>query len=171
MTLTIEQRLARLEAREEIRHVEAQYCDRWDRSDARGWAALFTPGGEFVRADVTGVPGHTQRGRAQLESFCRRLQMDYGRLHLLATIDIVVDDEEKARSRIGFQCEMVGTGLYPRPGTVMGYYDSFYTCTREGWRIARRVERQVFKSEMAYYGVDDTDMPSSRPGSGLDDGR
>lgn len=156
---TIEERLTRLEAREEIRHLEAQYCDRWDRSDAIGWAALFLEDGEFVRADVPGLPGHAQRGRVELEGFCRRLQAAYGRLHLLATVDIVVDDAETAHSRIGFQCEMIATGDHPRPGRVTGYYDTAYARTGSGWRIARRVEWQVFASQTAYYGVAGLDVP------------
>lgn len=169
--MTVEERIARLEHIEAIRAVEAAYCDHWDSTRPLEWAGLFTPDGVFRRADVPGVPGHVQRGREQLAEFCRTLQVDYGRFHLLTTVDIVIEDGGRARSRIGFLCRMTSTGEYPRASLVTGYYDTAYRLIEGQWLIDTKVERQVFRDDHAYFGVADASMPLSGAGGSFDDAR
>src|SRR5256885_1835273 len=54
----------------EIRKVEAQQAETWNRHDAKGYAALFTED-----ADVVNVLGWWWKGRPQLES---KLTAAYG---------------------------------------------------------------------------------------------
>ncbi len=167
----IEERLARLEAESQIRRLEARYCDTWDAARAEEWAAVFTEDGVFRRADVHGMAGHVKRGRTELAEFCRTLQEGYGRFHMLNTVDIDVTGDDTATSRISFQCPMTSLGDFPKYSVVTGFYDTEYRRTLEGWRMAIRLERQVFRADNAFYGVFDPAMPLSETGSTFDDAR
>lgn len=168
---SIEERLSRLEAVEAIRRLEAKYCDHWDSTRPEDWAGVFTEDGVFRRQDVHGVAGHVKRGRGELAEFCRTLQVGYGRFHMLNTIDISIDDEDTATSRIGFQCMMTSTGDFPRASLVTGYYDTLYRRVNGEWLIETKVERQVFRSDNAYFGVYDASMPLGLAGGSFSDAR
>lgn len=168
---SIEERVARLEIVDAIRHQEALYCDHWDSTRADEWAGLFTEDGVFRRLDVHGVPGHAKTGRAELAEFCRTLQVGYGRFHMLNTIDIVPGDDGTAVSRIGFQCMMSSTGEFPKTSLVTGYYDTSYRLVDGTWLIEVKVERQVFRGDNAYFGVHDAGMPLSGAGVAFGDAR
>lgn len=162
--VTIEERVARLEAIEAIRQLEAHYCDHWDSTRPDKWAGLFTPDGTFQRQDVYSVPGHVKTGYDELVEFCETLQVGCGRFHMLNTLDIQVQGPDQASSRIGFQCMMTSTGDYPKQSLVTGYYDTRYRRVDGRWLIETKVERQIFRNDSAYFGVDDDDSRLSNAG-------
>ena len=147
---SLEARVERLEAIQEIIDLEAQYCRRWDADDGDGWAALFTPDGVFHCVDLVGRPGFTRTGRADLSAFCQEFQLGMARLHLVTTYEIAVDGPA-ATARTSFECHRAALGDHPHIGMLSGYYETEYLRLDEGWRIALRTEHLVFNREETYY--------------------
>lgn len=90
----LEHRIARLEAREEIRELDARYCRALDDGDWDTLVSLFTTDGEFVGLSRA-------RGPAELRSFFAGLAG--GGLtafwHHVTNLEITLDGPDDARAR------------------------------------------------------------------------
>ncbi|MGH8228433.1 MAG: nuclear transport factor 2 family protein [Steroidobacteraceae bacterium] len=138
-------------ARQAIEHA----CERlvlrsiraFDERDWKGYAALFTPDGLFIRANAPDAP---LTGReAILAALAARPAARLTR-HLCTNIEIDVLDAEHAAARCylllyaGDASTPAGAGGRPaEPPQRIGEYHDELTLTAQGWRIRRREGRLV----------------------------
>jgi hypothetical protein len=149
--MSLEERVARLEAMLELMTLEAEYARAWDTGDADGWAAVFTDDGVFELRGSAGRPTRTYEGRLALCEFCQVVNAEWTGLHLMHVPQLTVDGEE-ARGRVHFEWTSVARGqsTHTVQGRTYGYYDVRYRHTANGWRMARRVEYGVGRAQAVF---------------------
>ena len=168
---TIEDRIRRIEDRQEITDLQARYVLAIDLHDLESIAPLFARGGRFRSAD--GVMDAVGRD-AICDQFRDRFKsLGFG-LHVTHDNLVVLDpnDRDRARGTVSSHAEVVRDG---RPMIVaMRYADSY--CREDGvWRFADRVLRFFYylpideyltaidtRQRMRAYGDErDADLPES----------
>jgi hypothetical protein len=149
--MSLEDRVARLEAMLELMTLEAEYARSWDTADAEGWAAVFTDDGVFELVGSRGRPTQTYEGRAALRRFCEVVNGEWTGLHLMHVPQLVVEGDG-ASGRVHFEWTSVARsdGTHTVQGRTYGYYDVSYRRTPEGWRMARRVEHGVGQARTVF---------------------
>lgn len=85
--LTLEQRIARLEAIEEIKQLKAKYAHNLDNGyDPQGIASLFAEDGEWI------IEGQAIKGREAIMRHCEKLpQVIPWSLHMMTTSTVTID--------------------------------------------------------------------------------
>jgi len=151
--MSLEDRVATLEATVALMTLEAEYARSWDTADADGWADVFTPDGVFELVGTAERPTRCYEGRAALKEFCELFNGRWTGLHLMHLPQITVDGET-ARSRVHFEWTAVARTDPDRTiqRRVHGYYEVTYRNTAAGWRMLRRVEHGVGSAE-SQFGV------------------
>jgi ketosteroid isomerase-like protein len=149
--MSLEERVARLEAMLELMTLEAEYARAWDTGDADGWAGVFTHDGVFELVGSAGRPTRTYEGQAALREFCQTVNAEWTGLHLMHVPQLMVDGDV-ARGRVHFEWTSVARGhaAHTVQGRTYGYYDILYRRTGEGWRMARRVEHGVGRAQTVF---------------------
>lgn len=91
---SIEQRIARLEALEEIRGLDARYCRALDDGEWDALVSLFTEDGEFIGLSRA-------RGRAELRAFFAGLGGAglTAFWHHVTNLEIIFDGDDSARTQ------------------------------------------------------------------------
>lgn len=133
-----ELRLARLEAREEIRQLLIRYTLLIDDHEFDALGELFTPDARF------GAPGREQVGRPSIVEHYRRRGAQYPiSLHVVrgALIDLDEDDEDVARGRVVGFSEQAGEG--GTVATAFRYEDVYHRVDRS-WKFALRDVRTLY---------------------------
>jgi 3-phenylpropionate/cinnamic acid dioxygenase small subunit len=149
---TVEQRLARLEAAEEIRQLLLEYARCLDAGDYRGYAALFTEDGEL----------HAQlgeaKGRAAIQALLDK-RLDTGdaprrtAVHFVGSPTINVDGET-ATSEVVWTYVTNDADGYPVMFQLGRYRDELVL--EEGrWRFKRR----TITRELGYSPMDERPDP------------
>jgi uncharacterized protein (TIGR02246 family) len=159
----LEKRVARLEAREQIRDLVADYSMACDDRDLPTLGRLFTEDGVFGHADGS----VNNQGRDAILSFYRaRLgemgpTYHYGHNHRLE-----FEDDDHARGIVLSHAELdFGGGTYY---AGMRYYDR-YRCTDGVWQFTERQLKFVFFMPLADFvagGLGDSDrkrFPGQEP--------
>ncbi|WP_207918711.1 nuclear transport factor 2 family protein [Saccharopolyspora karakumensis] len=123
-------RIARLEAREAIRDLDARYCRALDDGDWDALVSLFTEDGEFV-----GLARAT--GHAELRAFFAGLA-DAGLTafwHHVTNLDITLEGEDTARARSFLWQPCVQDGV---PHIAAGRYTDSLRRVDGNWRYASK---------------------------------
>jgi hypothetical protein len=151
--MSLEERVATLEATLALMTLEAEYARSWDTADADGWAEVFTPDGVFELVGTADRPTRCYEGRDALKEFCQVFNRLWTGLHLMHLPQIMVDGET-ASSRVHFEWTAVSRRDPNRTvqRRVHGYYEVRYRHTAAGWRMLRRVEHGVGSAE-SQFGV------------------
>lgn len=134
-TVALEDRIARLEAIEDIRRLKALYCLHCDRDyDPDALAGLFTDDAVWDAGPLRGV--HSGRGAIRAFFATAASRIPYA-AHLVTNPVIDVDLGRGTATgiwRMLMPCELAVPG-----GTVAAFqvarYDEDYVMTDEGWRI------------------------------------
>ena len=150
--MSLEERVAKLEAFVEIMSLEGDYARTWDGGDGEGWANLFTEDGVFELAASGDRPAQRYEGRAALRTFCEEIDAIWRGLHLLHIPSITLDGST-ARGRVHGEWTAVGHGAanMNEQRRAVPYYDVTYERTPEGWRMQHRLERS--------FGGSNSDLP------------
>jgi hypothetical protein len=151
--MSLEERVATLEAMLALMTLEAEYARSWDTADADGWADVFTPDGVFELVGTAGRPTRAYEGRGALKEFCETFNRLWTGLHLMHLPQITVEGDT-ARSRVHFEWTAVARTDpdHTVQRRVHGYYQVTYRNTADGWRMLRRVEHGVGSAE-SQFGV------------------
>lgn len=127
--MSVEDRLTRLEAKDEIRELRANYCYHVDEIDGDAFASLFT---EDAVLDFEGAGTYT--GRAELREFVDEVVPEtYSFIvHMLHNPVLDVEDET-ATGRWYFEapCTSHGEDMW-----IQGRYDDEYVLDDGTWRFA-----------------------------------
>lgn len=130
-------RLARLEAREAIRDLDARYCRALDDGDWDTLTSLFTEDGEFVGLSRA-------RGHAELTTFFAGLA-DAGLSafwHHVTNLEITLDGEDSARARSLLWQPCVQDGV---PHIAAGRYTDTLRRVDGSWRyVTKQVSFDYF---------------------------
>jgi hypothetical protein len=129
--MSLEERLALVEARLELAELVARYCHRIDARDVAGASALFSTEGTMSVPD-----GRVSRGRSEIESFLAvQLGRWQGTYHFVHSQ--VLDDIGTARPHglVDAHAEHSGDGVCAYAGIR---YSDVYVREPEGWRFASR---------------------------------
>jgi uncharacterized protein (TIGR02246 family) len=133
----LERRLARLEARDEIRALLMAYRRALDTKDFDAYAALFGSDGVFTAGDF--VATGPDEIRAMLESmvpeFLAAVAGDD--LHVMCNVEIEVDSDDTARARSTWVYVVRGEGDVPQL-SKLGHYEDDLVREDGRWRFARR---------------------------------
>ena len=132
MSGRIEQRIARLEAREAIRRVLALYGDAVRRKDADAIAELFTPDARVVIAG-----GKERVGRAEIVEGLRATASGYEFLSQQMDVGLIDLDGDSARARVGVIEANQPLGK-SRLNLIFGIYEDEYRVSGGLWRFHRR---------------------------------
>jgi hypothetical protein len=139
----IADRLSWVENRLELIELESRYPHLWDSGDAPGWAALFSEDGIFERADGSEGHGEMVQGRAALAQRCADAHAQHASLHFLHLPDLRVEGG-RATGWMNFQ--FLAVGLVGGEVTqAMGFHEVAYVKEPEGWLMARRSERCLYR--------------------------
>ncbi len=127
----------------EIRFLMAQYTHLLDAGEAQAWAALFTPGGRWIRSHASpaamggsGIAAGVCEGRAELAGLADLSMRNFCGLGRHQMTDLLLWQAEEGRVRGA--CRMLITDFRDGPGKVamVGTYDLLLSPTPAGWRIA-----------------------------------
>jgi hypothetical protein len=153
MSMSLEERVATLEAKLAIMTLEAEYARTWDTGDGAGWAGVFTVDGVFELVGAGDRPTRSYEGEAALKQFCETFNALWTGLHLMHAPEITVEGD-RARGRVHFEWTAVSCHDPDHTAQVRvhGYYEITYRNTPAGWRMLRRVEHGVGRSE-SQFGV------------------
>ncbi|MSQ25413.1 MAG: nuclear transport factor 2 family protein [Dehalococcoidia bacterium] len=151
---SLEKRLAEVEARLAIIDLEATYARVWDTGDADGWADVFTSDGIFEIVELPDRPGRAVKGRAALAAFCREVNAATTGMHMMHLPRLTVRGN-KASGGLYFDFWRVARASSEQTvqGRSSGHYDVTYAKTAKGWRMQKRVERPIVRTNDAFYGV------------------
>lgn len=149
--MTVEERLARVEARLDINQLEAEYARTWDTCDADAWASCFTADGSF---EMCGFGERRPRrfcGHLELAEFCRATTDRYEGIHLInpGAVDITGDTATGWVHFSYFDRDRTDPTVPVRQ--VAGVYSVLYVHTAAGWRMRRRREQAVL-AEGTFHG-------------------
>jgi uncharacterized protein (TIGR02246 family) len=126
--MNIEERMARLEAKDEIRELTARYCHAVTDGDADRIVSLFSNDGIF-RAHTSAPTGHAEL-RAFYEAVAGRTHKPFIQNHV-----IEFEDADNATGRCSVEIRvMQGSEAY----TQSGHYHDRYCYEDGGWRFAER---------------------------------
>ncbi len=133
----LERRLARLEAREEIRALLMAYRRALDEKDFDAYAALFGSDGVFTAGDF--VATGEQEIRAMLDSMVPEFLAPVAGddLHVLCNVDIQVDGDDTGRATSTWVYVVRGEGDVPQL-SKLGHYEDELVREDGRWRFARR---------------------------------
>lgn len=128
--MTLEERIASLEARHELSQLVARYCHLIDGRDYAGAAGLFEPDGSFAVPDerVTGIDAIREFLRNQLE----RYEFTYHYVHS-QVFDAVGSD--RARAVVDAHAEHGEDGTCVLAGIR---YADVYRRSESGWKFEER---------------------------------
>lgn len=138
---TLEQRMQRVEDELAIRRILVDYARLLDERDYAGFADLFTPEGEWNRADGSG-----RKGRAAIRAVLEEVMGPAGapnaaNYHLISNPRVDLEgDRARATSRYLFV--MRGPDGQPVPALAGVYHDEFVRHQGE-WMIKRRVAEDI----------------------------
>ena len=149
--MSLEERVAKLEAMLSLMTLEAEYARSWDTGDADGWADVFTEDGAFELAGSGDRPTRSYEGRAALRDFCETFNAQWTGLHLMHVPQIAVEGDT-ATGRVHFEWTAVSRRDPNRTmqARVFGYYLITYRNTPVGWRMLRRVEHGAGRAESRF---------------------
>lgn len=126
MPNTIEERLARLEAVEEIKQLKARYCELCDANyEPDGLAALFLPDGVWDGGKSFG----RQEGRAAIRSFFQGISGTIrfaAHLVLNPIIEVQNADAATGKWRLIMPCTAVRDDGTPEARWLLSAYDETY---------------------------------------------
>lgn len=130
-------RLQRLEAREAIRDLHAQYCFVQDRghashaeADVQAFLALCHA--DFVW-DNSPDGSRAHRGHGAVAAYLRQLWARFDNcMHFVHNLQITFDSDDRARGRSSF--EAVGD-IGGEAFVAAGYYEDEYVCSTAGWQF------------------------------------
>jgi len=128
VTHTVEERLALLEAKDEIRELTARYCFAVAEGDPDAIVELFCPDGSFSMRERT-WSGHAELRTLYEAAADAVTPKPYIQNHVIH----VTGDE--ATGRCGVEIRMVNKG---EAYTVAGHYLDTYRKVDGHWRFARR---------------------------------
>lgn len=140
---SIEDRIERIEARQDIGQLPIRYAMAVDQRDMDTWVGLFVPD---VRA------GRFGNGREALKQFISpQVEQFYRSIHFIMGHRIVLDDRDSAHGHVYCRAEHEVGGRW----VVMAIrYDDTYRRVDGEWLFATRRERH-------WYAVDAVDTPQS----------
>ncbi|MFB6142197.1 MAG: nuclear transport factor 2 family protein [Halorientalis sp.] len=127
--MSVEQRLERLESREEIKELRAEYCYCVDDTDGEAFAALFT---EDATLDFGSAGTYT--GHEELREFVDSVVPEHYEFIVHMVHNPVIDvDGDTATGRWYFEapCTSGGTDMW-----IQGVYDEAYERVDGAWRFA-----------------------------------
>ncbi len=139
--MDLEERIERLEHREAIRELRAEYCyavdegllhGNWDR-----WLAVFT---EDVRFDY-GPVGDKGEGKEDLREFAKQtIEPSYQFFMHMVHNGILDIEDDHATGRWYFELPAVSQpgalGSKGKSGWIHGRYNEEYELTQTGWKIS-----------------------------------
>lgn len=136
----------------EILNLEARYAMTWDCADAAGWAAVFTPDGQFQIAAVGERQPLLLEGHRALEAFCADFTRDWVGVHL-PSLPYVEFDGDTARGHLNFHFVAIGrhSGSHTSSRTATGHYEVVYQRTPGGWRMQHRLERPTASARSEFF--------------------
>ncbi len=130
---SLEQRLARLEAIEEIRALKARYLACCDAKDPAGMRACFVDGPVKIDYGAVGVFDNADAVVAifqQIGCHPHMVEMHHG-----VNPQIEITGEATAKARWGLHYQLINTN--DKTLTQLGaYYDDEYRKTVQGWKIS-----------------------------------
>ena len=130
-------RVARLEAREEIRALLMAYRRALDAKDFHAYAALFGSDGVFTAGDVVAT------GPDEIRAMCQSMVPEFlaavagDDLHLMCNVEIEADGDDTARARSTWVYVVRGEGDVPQL-SKLGHYKDDLVREDGRWRFARR---------------------------------
>jgi len=132
VTESLEERVRKLEDRNEIIELTVRYNKAVDDQEPEAHAATYTDDGEFVRGDSV------DKGREQIANVIRR--MSYGIVHMTLNQIIEIDGDHATQ----FCYALLGErSRDKKPGSsrwlTTGRYEDTLVRTAEGWRFKRRI--------------------------------
>jgi hypothetical protein len=137
---TLEQRIARLEARAGIAETSARYSHAIDSGDAEGWADTFMPEGVFDTRDREESQLRTIQGRAQLLDFAAHFSRRPERWHKhLMFAPILTFADETRVEQAAYQAVLVEHEQDGRVWEFGRYRDTLTRCDDGRWRFDRRI--------------------------------
>lgn len=151
MTEDLPARLAAIESRLELLHLEATYAPAADSGDGEAWADLFLPDGIYQSRNATPAGGGTYaRGRDALVRVISEAPWSQS-IHLPYLPQIVVDGDT-ATGRIHFEW----IGQFRDEGATrtraVGYYDVAYRRVDGRWLIKHRVTTTFLRDNQSVNG-------------------
>ncbi|MDB5723234.1 MAG: snoaL-like domain protein [Alphaproteobacteria bacterium] len=138
--MTIEDRIARLEAESQIRQLAARYCFYLDRREVDLIGSLFTADATVRSAD--GAMNATGT-KALIDLYLRRFEVLGPGQHVTHDhqIDFVGDGREQATGRVSGHAEVARNGRVMIAATQC---EDVYRNTPDGWKIADRLIRFLY---------------------------
>ncbi len=133
----LEARVQAVEAAQGIRNVVASYALAAFKRDEERWVGLFAEDGVLVQAKA----GKEHAGKAELTRFFRKSLAPGFVTHQQAhNVHVEVDgNTARAESHWTVQYNAPDGAIKP----MAGFYDDQFVKTEQGWRIKRRVIRDV----------------------------
>lgn len=137
---SIEQRLAALEARQEVLDALRAYSHAIDLGDREAWLDCFVPEGVFdVRSRLREYPRRRFVGREQLRTFIEghSAPPEAHHKHLYLVEDIHLDGDTASAS--AYFVHLVDREGRPFMTSYGRYLDSLRLCEDRRWRIVKRI--------------------------------
>jgi uncharacterized protein (TIGR02246 family) len=132
VTVSVEERLVRLEAIEEIKALKARYCALCDANyDPDGLAALFLPDGVW-----DGGPFGRHEGREAIRGFFKGISGSIvfaAHLVLNPIIDVQSIDTATGKWRLIMPCTAAGDDGAPQARWLLSAYDEVYARHDGAW--------------------------------------
>lgn len=130
--MTLEERIARLEAEADIRRLKARYLNACDSKDAAGMGACFTPDAVIEFPLVNVKAGPTELMATFTELAVKTPIVDQHQGHN-AEITVIDADNAKGKWHLAY------TFFDPRTGAfrlLSAFYDDHYVRTPNGWLMS-----------------------------------
>ncbi|MDX2274601.1 MAG: nuclear transport factor 2 family protein [Hyphomonadaceae bacterium] len=130
--MTLEERIARLEAEADIRRLKARYLNACDKKDAKGMSGCFTPDAviEFPLVNVKAGPKELEETFTELAVKTPIVDQHQGH-----NAEITVIDENNAKG----VWHLAYTLYDPRSGIfrlLSAFYEDHYVRTPQGWLMS-----------------------------------
>lgn len=130
--MTLEERIARLEAEADIRRLKARYLNACDRKDSKGMRGCFTPDAviEFPLVNVTAGPEQLEQTFIELAVKTPIVDQHHGHN---AEINVIDADNATGAWHLSY------TFYDPRSGIfrlLSAFYDDKYVRTPQGWLMS-----------------------------------
>ena len=128
--MTLEERVALLETRQELSDLVARYCHLIDARDFAGAAGLFEPDGSFT------VPDERSTGRDAVREFLRKQLERYEfTYHYVHSQVLEAIESDRARAVVDAHAEHGEDGVCVLAGIR---YVDVYRRSESGWRFQER---------------------------------
>lgn len=146
MEITIEERLARIEARQAIEDLNTDLCHCLDFGRVDELVGLFTEDAHYSHGKRVSV------GRAEIRALfnARSAERERTSRHLQTGLKISVAGAEKATGIsvcLTFACDGSPPITPATPLLVADFIDEYRLCADGKWRIARRHIERIFTAE------------------------